>query len=81
MAAATIKAADPNTVQELEIVRLTTSSTSDTYRTRKFADIVAAFATNESDNDGVSVAWSGQTVTVGVATATDVVTLVIAGRK
>jgi len=81
MAVATVKAHDTNLLGGFEVVRLTTTTTSDTYQSRKFATIVTAIGNNESDNDGVSVAVSGTTVTIGVATAGDVVTLLLAGRK
>jgi len=81
MVAATVKAEDVNAVCGLEIVRLTTTATTSTYQTKKFAEIVGAWATNESDDDGVAVGVSGQTVTIVVGTSGDVVTLVIAGRK
>lgn len=79
--AATVTAHDTNLVTGLEIVRITTTSTTDTYQTKKFATIVAAVGNNESDDDGVGIGVSSQTVTVTVGTSGDVVTLMIAGRK
>ena len=63
-----------------EIVRVTTTATTDTYVTKKFAEIVGCKATNESDTDGVGIAVSSQTVTITVGTAGDVVNLWIVGR-
>jgi len=77
----TVLAYDTNLVGGLEMVRLTTTATTDTYKTRKFATIITAIANNESDDDGVGVAVSSQTVTLTVGNAGDVVTLIIAGRK
>ena len=65
----------------LEIVKLTTGTTSDTYQSRKFAEIVGCWGTNASDDDGVGVSWSSTTVTVAPTTAGDVIYLMIAGRK
>ena len=81
MALATIKGADVSKIPGLEIVRLTTTGTTSTFQTKKFAEIVAVFATNESDDDGVAISWSGQTVTIVVSTSGDVVCLMVAGRK
>lgn len=81
MTAATVKAEDANLLKGFEIVRLTTTSTTCTYQTKKFATIVGAWANNESDDDGVGVAVSSQTVTLTVGTSGDIVTLMLAGRK
>ena len=61
-------------------VRLTTITTSDTWVCPYFNEIGAVIGNNESDNDGVSVSWSGNTITIDPTTATDVITLIIAGR-
>jgi hypothetical protein len=61
-------------------VRLTTTSTSDTWTCPYFAEIIAAIGNNETDNDGVSVSWSGKVITVKPTTAADVITLIVAGR-
>jgi hypothetical protein len=81
MVAATVTQDDANLVGGFEIVRLTTTGTTSTYQTHKFATIIAAWANNESDDDGVGVAVDGQTVTITVGTSGDVVTLMLAGRK
>lgn len=82
MAAATITAVDTSLVPLLEIVRLTTASTStDTYQSKRFSKVVAAWINNESDNDACSVAISGSIATIKVGNAGDVVTLMLAGRK
>jgi len=65
----------------LERVRLTTGATTDTYQSKQFSSITEAFAVNESDDDGVGVAVSSQTVTLTVGTAGDVVDLILAGKK
>jgi len=78
MAAATILIPDFSKIVGLETVKL--GSDGD-YKSKKFAEIVGAWATNMSDDDGVSVAWTGTTVTLDTTTATDDIFLVIAGRK
>ena len=60
-------------------VRLTTTSTSETWVCPYFAEIIAVVANNESDNDGVAISWSGKTITI-VAGSGDVITLLVAGR-
>ena len=62
------------------LVRLTTTATTDTYVCPYFSQIIAVVGNNESDTDGVGVGWTGQTITLTVADAGDVVTLLIAGR-
>lgn len=81
MGVATVSEVVDVQIPGIEIVKLTTGSTSDTYQSKKFAEIVGAWATNTSDDDGVAVSWSGTTVTIGVGTSGDVVYLMIAGRK
>jgi len=78
MAEATILIPDFSKIVGLEMVKL--GSDGD-YTSKKFAEIVGAWATNLSDDDGVSVSWSGTTVTTDTVTATDDIFLVIAGRK
>ena len=65
----------------LRIVRLTTTATTDTYVCPFFSEIVAVIGNNESDNDGVGIGVSDQTITLTVGTAGDVITLMIAGRE
>jgi len=63
----------------LVCVRLTTTTTSDTWICPYFHEIGVCIGNNESDNDGVGVAVSGQTITI-IAGATDVISLLISGR-
>lgn len=81
MAAVTVLSDDVNSLPNCEILRVTTTGTTSTYQTKKFAEIVAAVGQNESDTDGVGIAVSGQTVTITVGTSGDVVALWIVGRK
>jgi len=60
-------------------VRLTTTTSSDTWVCPYFEEIIAVCANNESDNDGCDISWSGKTITIVVGSG-DVVTLLIAGR-
>jgi len=81
MALITVTREDTNLIPGLEIIGGTTTGTTSTYQTKKFAEIVAVFATNESDDDGVAISWSGQTITIVVSDSGDKISLVIAGRK
>ena len=64
----------------LVCVRLTTTSTSDTWVCPYFQDIVACIGNNETDNDGVGIGVSGKTITIKPTSGTDVISLLIAGR-
>ena len=75
----TTNATEQLAVPGLAIVRLTTTSASETWICPYFEEIVAVVANNETDNDGCAISWSGKTITIVVG-STDVVTLMIAGR-
>ena len=80
MAAATVLGNFTETLPEgLVGVRLTTTGTTSTYVCPFFSSIGSVVANNESDNDGVGIAVSGQTITIIVGTSGDVVDLIIAG--
>ena len=82
MAAATItrylEVNDPT----CEVVVLTASD-GETYVSKKFATILAAVATANSDDDAeLNVTYTGGTTTINFASVTDkLVTLVLWGRK
>lgn len=57
------------------------ATTGDTYLCPYFAEIVGVVANNKTDDDGVGVAVSGQTITLTVGSSGDDVTLFIWGRK
>jgi len=82
MAAATItrylEVNDPT----CEVVVLTASD-GETYVSKKFATILAAVATANSDDDAeLNVTYTGGTATINFASVTDkLVTLVLWGRK
>lgn len=81
MTAATITEEIDVQIPGIEIVKLTTTGTTSTFQSRKFAEIVGCWGTNTSDDDGVALSWSGTTVTIVVGTSADVIYLMIAGRK
>lgn len=60
-------------------IRLTTTGTTSTYVCPYFSSIESVIANNESDNDGVGIGVSGQTITITVGTSGDVVGLKIDG--
>ncbi len=62
------------------LVTLTTVSTSDTWVCPYFQEIGAVIANNQSDNDGVGIGVSGQTITIKPTTAGDVINLQVEGR-
>ncbi len=64
----------------LVCVRLTTVSTSDTWVCPYFHEIGACVGNNETDNDGVGIGVSGQTITVKPTDAGDIISLLINGR-
>jgi len=81
MAAVTVLGNFTETLPEgLVGVRLTTTGTTSTYVCPNFSDIGSVIANNESDNDGVGIAVSSQTITIIVGTSGDVVNLIISGR-
>ncbi len=83
MAAATITADFTESMPSgLAGVKLTQTGTTSTYICPYFHNIVAVKGNNFTDNDGVAVSWSNTTKVITITTvgATDVVTLVIAGR-
>ena len=80
MAAITVNEAHDIQIPGMRLYKMTTTGTTSTF-VAPFAEIVAAFATNKSDDDGVAVSWSGATVTIVVATSGDVIDLMIWGRK
>ena len=63
----------------LVCVRLTTTTTSDTWICPYFETIVSVIPNNESDNDGVGIGISGKTITIKPTTATDIISLLIMG--
>ena len=81
MAAATVTEDNEGFSPSMRTVRLTQTGTTSTYVCPYFAELVAIVGNNETDNDGVAVSWSGQTITITTVGATDVVTLYIVGRK
>lgn len=81
MAAATVTSDWDGLHPSIRIIRLTQTGTTSTYLCPYFAEIVACVGNNESDDDGVGIGVSGQTITITTAGATDVVTLWIVGRK
>jgi len=62
------------------LVRLTTTSTSDTWVCPYFHEIGAVIGNNESDNDGVGIGVSTRTITIKPTTAGDVISLQVEGR-
>ena len=62
------------------LVTLTTTTTSDTWVCPYFQEIGAVIANNQSDNDGVGIGVSGQTITIKPTTAGDVINLQVEGR-
>ena len=62
------------------LVTITTGSTSDTWVCPYFQEIGAVIANNQSDNDGVGIGVSGQTITIKAPTAGDVINLQVEGR-
>ena len=81
MAAATVTADNEGFHPSIRTVKLTQTGTTSTYQCPYFSEIVAVFATNTSDDDGEAISWSGTTITVVTVGATDVVDLMIVGRK
>ncbi len=63
----------------LVCVRLTTTTSSDTWQCPYFETIIAVIPNNESDNDGVGIGISGKTITVKPTTGGDVISLLIMG--
>ena len=63
----------------LVCVRLTCTTTSDTWVCPYFETIIAVIPNNESDNDGVGIGISGKTITIKPPTGTDVISLLIMG--
>ncbi len=64
----------------LVCVRLTTTTTSDTWQCPYFKDAIICVANNESDNDGVGIGISGQTITIKPSDGGDIISLLITGR-
>ncbi len=62
------------------LVTITTVSTSDTWICPYFQEIGAVIGNNQSDNDGVGIGVSGQTITIKPTTAGDVINLQVEGR-
>lgn len=62
------------------LVTVTTTTTSDTIVCDYFQEIGAVIANNQTDNDGVGIGVSGQTITIKPTTAGDVINLQIEGR-
>ena len=81
MAAGTVTQDDDGLYPEERLVRITTTGTTTTYICPYFAEIVTCVGNNESDDDGVGIGFSGQTITITVASSTDVVSLSIIGRQ
>ncbi len=63
----------------LVCVRLTCTTTSETWQCPYFETIVAVIGNNETDNDGVGIGISGKTITIKPTTGTDVISLLIMG--
>lgn len=80
MAAITVNEEIDVHIPGMKLYKMTTTGASSTF-VAPFAEIVAGFATNTSDDDGVAVSWSGATVTIQVATSGDVIYLMLWGRK
>ena len=81
MVAGTLASDEESFAPSSKLIRIATTAGTNTYLCNYFAEIVGVVANNESDDDGVGIAVSGQTITITVNTATDVVTLLIFGRK
>ena len=81
MVAGTVLSEEETWFPGSRVVRITTTGTTSTYLCPYFAEIVAVVANNESDDDGVGIGVSGQTITITVGNSADVVTLFIVGRK
>jgi hypothetical protein len=83
MANATITEYDMNLLPGFEVVKLTQTGTTSRYYTKKFKRLVAAWATNTSDDDGVLVSdpTNAAYVDITTVTATDVVYLVLTGVR
>ena len=64
----------------LVCVRITTTTTSDTWQCPYFKEIGVCVGNNESDNDGVGIGVSGQTITLKPTTGGDIISLLINGR-
>ena len=62
------------------LITLTTTTTSDTWVCPYFQEIGAVIGNNRSDNDGVGIGVSGQTITIKPTTAGDVIELQVEGR-
>ncbi len=83
MAAVTILEEPENFVPGFDVVRVTTTGTTSTYLFPRAGsgEIVGVIANNESDDDGVGIGVSGQTITITVGTNGDIVTLMVFYRK
>lgn len=67
---------------DTEIVGFTTAAAGDYYDSKRFAQIEAAFASQETgDGNEIQVSWSGSRVTITPITGVTKGTLVIFGRK
>ncbi|KKN24749.1 hypothetical protein LCGC14_0891750 [marine sediment metagenome] len=64
----------------LVCVRLTTTTTSDTWVCPYFQELISVVPNNETDNDGVGIGVSGRTITIKPTTAGDIISLLIMGR-
>ena len=64
----------------LVCVRLTTTTSSDTWVCPYFQEIGVCIGNNESDDDGVGIGVSGQTITIKPTTGGDIISLLINGR-
>ena len=64
----------------LVCVRLTCTTTSETWQCPYFDEIIAVIPNNETDNDGVGIGISGKTITIKPTTGTDVISLLIMGK-
>ena len=65
----------------IRTVRITCTGATTTYLCPHFAEIVAVVGNNETNAGGVGVGVSSQTITLTPVGTTDVITLIIAGRK
>ena len=63
----------------LVCVRLTTTTSTDTWQCPYFETIVSVIGNNETDNDGVGIGISGKTIKIYPTDGGDVISLLIMG--